>query len=118
LPVIPPTVERVADAVAAVAPLALSGGDVLGIMPPAQSPVTVEKVAVCAVLAGCEPAAMPVVVAAVRAVLEPAFRVGSVQSSTSPAAPFVVASGPGATAAGLSSGDGCFGPAAGANVAV
>jgi hypothetical protein len=120
LPVVPPTEERVDAAVAAVggAPLGLSRGDVLGVLPPAQAEVTVEKVAVCAVLAGCEPATMPVVVTAVRALLHPDFRVASVQSSTSPAAPMVVAHGPVASDAGMSSRDGCFGPGAGSNAAI
>jgi hypothetical protein len=115
LPVVPPTPERVRAAVdASGAP----ADDVLGSMPPSGAPVTVEKVAVCAVLAGCAPAAMPVVLAAVRAVLHPAFRVGSVQSSTSPATPMLVVDGPAAEAAGISSADGCFGPGTGSNVAV
>jgi hypothetical protein len=115
LPVVPPTPERVAAAVAAAG---VRADEVLGSMPPSGAPVTVEKLAVCAVLAGCAPAAMPVVLAAVHAVLHPSFRVGSVQSSTSPATPMLVVDGPAASAAGVSSLDGCFGPGAGANVAI
>jgi hypothetical protein len=118
LPVVPPTVERVAAAVDAVARFGLTADHSLGVMPPAQANVTVEKVAVCAVLAGCEPETMPVVVAAVRALLHPDFRVASVQSSTSPASPLVVVDGPAAGAAGMSSADGCFGPGAGTNLAI
>jgi hypothetical protein len=115
LPVVPPTPERVDATVAAAG---RPSDEVLGSMPPAGAPVTVEKVAVCAVLAGCVPSAMPVVIAGVRAVLHPSFRVGSVQSSTSPAAPLLVVNGPAAAAADVVAGDGCFGPGAGANVAV
>jgi hypothetical protein len=115
LPVVPPTPERVAAAVAATG---ADGAEVLGSLPPSGAPVTVEKVAVCAVLAGCAPTAMPVALAAVHALMQPAFRVGSVQSSTSPAAPLLVVNGPAGAAAGVRSGDGCFGPAAGVNVAV
>jgi hypothetical protein len=126
LPVVPPTPERVEAALDALGAVGARGArddgeaaaTVLGSMPPSGAPVTVEKVAVCAVLAGCEPRAMPVVLAAVRAVLHPDFRVGSVQSSTSPAAPLLVVDGPAADAAGVSSGDGCFGPGAGANLAI
>jgi hypothetical protein len=115
LPVVPPTADRVAAMVAA----ARRPADVLlGSMPPQFSTVTVEKVAVCAVLAGCEPRSMPVVVAAVEAVLAPAFRVASIQASTSPAAPLLVVDGPAAAEAGLTSGTGCFAPGAGANTAV
>lgn len=115
LPVVPSTPERVD---AAVAHAGLAADTVLGVMPPSLATVTVEKVAVCAVLAGCDPAAMPVVVAAVRALLHDDFRVGSVQSSTSPASPLVVVNGAAAAAAGVESGEGCFGPGVGANVAI
>jgi hypothetical protein len=115
LPVVAPTEARVAAAVAATG---RPGGESLGAIPPSGAAVTVEKVAVCAVLAGCPPAAMRVVLAAVRAVLHPTFRVGSVQSSTSPASPLVVVNGEAAAVAGVASGDGCFGPGAGANLAI
>ncbi len=66
LPVIPPTLDRVS---------AMLGGhdpdELLGEMAPALARVTLERVAACAVLAGCRPEYFPVVVAAVQAVLEP-----------------------------------------------
>lgn len=92
--------------------------EVLGVVPPQFAPLTVEKLAVCAVMAGCEPRAMPVVVACAEAVLAGAFRVASVQSTTSPATPCLVVSGPAAAAAGMATGTGAFGPAAGANLAI
>jgi hypothetical protein len=115
LPVVVPTEDRVAAMVAA------SGRDPeeqLGAMPPAFALVTVEKIAACAVLAGCPSEAARVVVAAVEAVLAAPFRIASVQATTSPATPLLVVDGPAATEAGLASGTGCFGPGAGTNVAV
>lgn len=115
LPVVPATAPRVA------AMLAPYGGDPdepLGPIPPLLSMATPEKLAVVAVMAGCAPRAFPVVVAAVRALLDAPFRVASVQSSTSPAAPLVVVSGAARGSAGVASGTGCFGPATGTNVAI
>jgi hypothetical protein len=90
----------------------------IGAMPPLWVDVTLEKLAVVAVMAGCSPDAFPTVVAATTAVLAPEFRVASVQSSTSPAAPLIVVNGAARAVAGVASGAGCLGPAAGANVAI
>jgi hypothetical protein len=114
LPVVAPTPERVAEMVAE---CGRAPDEALGPMPPRFTPVTVEKVAVCAVLAGCQPAAMRVVLAGVEAVLAPPFRAASVQSTTSPAAPLLVVDGPAAEAAGVTAGTGCF-AGAGANAVV
>ena len=68
LPVIPPTPERV-EAM-------LGGADPsfsLGPVPPAHGEATLERLAACAVLAGCRPGAFPVVRAAAEAALEPGF---------------------------------------------
>lgn len=115
LPVVPPTSDLVDAMVAA-------SGSVpahcLGSMPPLWADVTIEKLAVVAVMAGCAPEAFPVVIAAASAVLAPEFRVASVQSSTSPAAPLIVVNGAARGAAGIESGTGCLGPGAGSNVAV
>ena len=103
------------------AALAACGRDpsaVLGVIPPQFVPVTVEKVAVCAVMAGCAPQAMRVVLACIEALLAPPFRVASVQATTSPATPFFVVSGPASEAAGMASGTGSLGPGAGSNFVI
>lgn len=115
LPVVLPEPGPVAAAVAA------SGrepAEVLGVIPPQFASVDVEKVAVCAVMAGCPPEAMRVVIATIEALLAGPFRVASVQATTSPAAPFFVVSGPAAARAGMVSGTGSLGPGAGTNVAI
>jgi hypothetical protein len=106
LPVIPPTEALVAEMLRQVpgAP-----GDVLGRMEPLQGTVTVEKVAANAVMAGCRSEYFPVVLAAVRAVLEPQFHVGSTACTTGGAAPVVVVNGPIAPRLGISGGTACFG---------
>ena len=75
LPIIPPTEERV-QAMLGGAPGARS----LGVMPPLWRLATLEKLAVNAVMAGCEPAAFPLIVAAVEAMLDPSFNLYGVQA--------------------------------------
>ena len=65
LPVVPPTPERVLGM------LAGTGRDpqqVVATMPPNLAPATIEKIAINSVMAGCEPAALPVVIAAIEAI--------------------------------------------------
>src|SRR5688572_31857515 len=59
LPVVPPTEERVRAMLGS-----RDGAKVLGAMPPLWRQVSLEKLAVNAVMAGCEPAAFAVIVAA------------------------------------------------------
>src|SRR4030095_3705442 len=66
LPIVPPTEERVRAVVGGVPPDRWRG-----VMPPLWRRVTLEKLAVNAVMAGCEPAAFPLVVAAGEAVPHP-----------------------------------------------
>jgi hypothetical protein len=113
LPIVPPTEARVAAM--------LGGADPrrsLGAMPPLWREATLEKLAVNAVMAGCEPAAFPVVVAAVEAMLDPAFNCYGVQATTHPVAPLLIINGPVASALGIHSGSGCFGPGFRANATI
>ena len=80
LPVVIPTDARVARMVLA---SMLDADMVLGTMGPAGGVATVEKVAVAAVMAGCLPDYMPVVIAAVKAVIDPAFDLTVMQATTS-----------------------------------
>lgn len=91
LPVVPPTPERV---LAMLDGTARDPGEILGDMPPNLNPTTVEKVAVNAVMAGCRPDYLPVVLAAVEAVLDPAFGLHGVLATTRFVSPVVVVNGP------------------------
>src|SRR5438093_270867 len=82
----------------------------LGAMPPLWRLATLEKLAVNAVMAGCEPAAFPLVVAAVEAMLDPSFNLYGVQATTHSVAPLLIVHGPIAAELGVHSGSGCFGP--------
>lgn len=110
LPFVPPTPERVAAMLAG-----RDGARSLGAMPPLWRQATAEKLAVNAVMAGCEPAAFPIVLAAVEAMLEPGFNLYGVQATTHPVAPLLVVNGPYGRRLGLHSGSGCFGPGFRAN---
>jgi len=91
LPVNPPTPAAVDKMVAA------SGLDkhfALGTMAPLNGVVTVEKVAVNAVMAGCLPEYFPLVLAATKAVLAPGFNLDGVQTTTGNVAPVVIVNGP------------------------
>jgi hypothetical protein len=115
LPVVPPTRQRV-DAMLAAGRAA--GGDSLGLMPPLWREATLEKLAVNAVMAGCEPAYFPAIMAAAQAMLDPAFNLYGVQATTHPVAPLLIASGPWARAVGLHAGAGVFGPGFRANATI
>jgi peroxiredoxin len=113
LPVIPPTPARV-EAM-------LTGHDpdeLLGEMAPAMARVTLERVAACAVLAGCRPEYFPVVVAAVQASLEPTFNVGGQAVTTQPVGQVIVVNGPVRDAIGLNGSTGALGPGWRANMTI
>ncbi|MDG1001035.1 MAG: UGSC family (seleno)protein, partial [Pseudomonadales bacterium] len=91
LPVIIPTPARVTRMVLA------SGFDadmVLGAMGPGHGIATIEKVAVAAVMSGCLPDYMPVVLAAVKAVIDPIFDLTEMQATTHCTAPLIIVNGP------------------------
>ncbi|HET9853510.1 MAG TPA: hypothetical protein VFR53_00505, partial [Methylomirabilota bacterium] len=115
LPFVPPTAERVR---AMLAGARTKPAESLGVMAPLWRECSVEKLAVNAVMAGCEPAYFPVVVAAVQALLDPAFNLFGVQATTHPVAPLIVLTGPYARTIGLHSGSGLFGPGFRANATI
>ncbi len=115
LPIVPPTEARVAAMVAASKRPADSS---LGKLPPAWEEALVEKVAINAVMAGCAPAFMPVIVAAIEAMCDPRFNLYSVQATTHPVAPLVIVNGPIATRLGMNAGSGVFGPGYHANATI
>lgn len=116
LPVVIPTPDRVERMVLA------SGfdGDInVGVMGPLGGSATITKIATCAVMAGCLPDYMPVVVAAVRAVVAPEFDSTEMQGTTHCLAPLIIVNGPARNdCGGVASGFGCFGPGHRANASI
>ena len=107
LPLLPPTKERV-DAM-------LQGSDMprdklLGKLLPKGGFATVESLAVAAVMAGCRPEYLPVLIAAVQAILDPVVYHQHMQSTTGNANPAVIVNGPIARQLRINSGYGCLGP--------
>jgi hypothetical protein len=91
LPVVPPTPERVLRM------LAGTGRDpqeLVAVVPPNMGEATVEKVAINAVMAGCRPEYLPVVLAALEAVCTDAFNIHGVMATTMGASPVMVVNGP------------------------
>jgi hypothetical protein len=115
LPVVPPTEARV---------LRMLGGtsrapeDVVAVVPPDLVEVTVEKVAINAVMAGCLPEHLPWVLAAVEAVCNDEFNMHGVLATTMPVGPVIVANGPGAAAVGIHSGGNALGQGHRANLTI
>jgi hypothetical protein len=115
LPVVPPTRERV-DRM-----LGGTGRDrteLVGEMPPNYGRLTVEKAAVNAVMAGCRPDYLPVVLAAAECACDPAFNLHGVSTSTHFSAPLIVVNGPVRGRIGLNASFGVFGPGARANATI
>ena len=115
LPVVPPTPERVAEFVTAAGAPA---GQAVASLAPSWATATVEKIAINAVMAGCRPEAMAILLAAIRAVAQPAFNLAAVQTTTHPCAVLVLVTGPVVGRVGLNSGYGAFGPGNRANATV
>ena len=115
LPIIPPTERLVGEM--------LDGSDfppdfVLGNVPPRMGVATVEKVAINAVLAGCKPEYLPVVIAAVRALLQRQFNLNGLQATTHVSAPLLIVNGPLARTLGINAKHNCFGQGWRANATI
>lgn len=115
LPIIPPTEDLVLEMMEA-GPLSAKG--VLGVLPPLNGTVTVEKAAINAVMAGCIPDYFPVVLAAIKAILQPQFNAGSITTTTGGAAPVVIVSGSIATTLRIHGGTAVFGSGHRANATI
>ena len=98
LPVVPPTRPRVLRMLDGTT---RAPDEVVAVVPPNLTPVTVEKVAVNAVLAGCRPEYLPVVLAAVEAACTDEFNAHGLLATTWTAAPAIVVNGPVAGPIGL-----------------
>lgn len=115
LPVVPPTPERVLRM--------LKGTDRdpaedVGLVPPDLAPCTVEKVAINAVMAGCKPEYMPVLLAALEAALTDEFGLHGLLCTTMFAGPMIIANGPVTKAIGMNSGANALGQGNRANATI
>ena len=115
LPVIPPTADRVQ---AMLDYAQQDASELVGYINPDAGSATVEKIAVNAVMAGCLPEYMPVLIAAVQAITEPSFNIHGLQTTTNPVSPLLIVNGPVRETIGLNSGRGTLGPGFRANATI
>jgi hypothetical protein len=106
LPVVPPTEARVMRMLDGTS---RAPSDVVAVVPPDLVEVTVEKVAIAAVMAGCLPEYLPWVLTAVEAVCNDEFNMHGVLATTMPVGPVIVCSGPGTRAIGMNAGGNALG---------
>lgn len=112
LPVVPPTVERVERMLRAT-PFAPE--EVIARVPPNYGAATVEKIAAGAVMAGCKPEMMRVLIPLVRAACDERFNLHGVQATTHFAAPLTIVNGPVIDTLGFAGGSNVFSNVARAN---
>jgi hypothetical protein len=115
LPVVPPTEQRV---LAMLAGTSRAPDEVVAVVPPDLVECTVEKVAVNAVMAGCLPEHLPVVLAAVEGACTDAFNMHGLLATTFAASPVVVVNGPVRKAIGMNSGGNALGQGNRANATI
>jgi len=106
LPVVPPTDASVEATLAAGG---LRGDEVIGEIPGRNTVVVADKVAINAVMAGCMPEYLPVVVAALKGLCHPDFAYHGPASSTGGSAMVLIVNGPVARALRINSGNNAFG---------
>jgi hypothetical protein len=115
LPLVPPTPARV---LAMLAGTARKPDEVVALAPPNLAPCTIEKIAVNAVMAGCRPEYLPVVVAAVEAVCTDAFNMHGLLATTMGAGPVLVVNGPIRRELGMNTGMNALGQGNRANMTI
>jgi len=115
-PVVTPTEERVAWMLRGTR---RKPGEVVGDIPPVMETATVRDVAIHALMAGCKPEYLPVVLGGVALILRDEFNMAGVQCTMHGVAPLLmIVNGPYAQKIGLHGGNGCFGPGFRANATI
>ena len=106
LPIVPPTTERVERMLRHTS---RQRYDLVALIAPAYGAATVERIAINAVMAGCDPEYLPVLIAACEAVAEPGFNLQGIQATTNPVAVWLILNGPVAKALAVNAGFNCIG---------
>jgi hypothetical protein len=115
LPVVPPTEERVH---AMLAGTSRAPDEAVATVPPDLVECTVEKVAINAVLAGCKPEYLPIVLTAVEAACTDEFNMHGLLATTMSAGPVLIVNGPIAKRIGMNAGGNVFGQGNRANATI
>ncbi|WP_183507603.1 thioredoxin family protein [Methylobacterium brachythecii] len=115
LPVVPPTDTRILRMLDGTS---RRSDEIIGNVPPNLAPITVEKIAINAVMAGCRPEYMPVILTALEAALDPLFTMHGLLCTTCFSGPIIVVNGPIAREIGMNSGINCLGQGNRANATI
>ena len=115
LPVVTPTEPRVAHMLTGTT---RDASEIVGNIPPAMEPATVRTVAIHALMAGCKPEYLPVVLGGIALMLREEFNLNGVQGTMHGVAPLMIVNGPYAQKIGVHGGNGCFGPGFRANASI
>ena len=91
LPLVPPTLARVSDMLAH---NQYAADEAFAMLPPGFESATAKDIAICAVMAGCKPEYMPVLVAAIEALSDMNFNLVGIGTTTGSAAPIYIVNGP------------------------
>ncbi len=115
LPLVPPTPERVLRMLSGTR---RNAKEVIAQMPPNMGDATIEKIAINAVMAGCKPEYLPVVIAAIEAICTDEFNIHGVNATTMGASPVLVVNGPICQRIGMNSGLSALGAGNRANATI
>jgi hypothetical protein len=115
LPLVPPTEARVLRMLTGTS---RRRNEIVAVVPPDLVPVTVEKVAINAVMAGCKPEYLPVVLAALAAACTDSFNMHGILATTMPVGPVLVVNGPIRQRIGMNSGVNVLGQGNRANATI
>ena len=115
LPVLAPTPAAVERMIAA---CNRRPDDIIGVIPPLNGLATIEKVAANAVMAGCLPEYFPLVLAALRGMLQPGYNLDGVQTTTGNVAPLAIVNGPSRESLGINFGANVLGQGWRANATI
>ena len=115
LPIVPPTSEKVAEMLKGTT---RKPGEVIGQLKPRMSSLTVELVATAAVMAGCKPEYMPVLIAIAEAMVAPQSNWGGVATATGSVGALIIVNGPIAKEIGIASTQGAASRGHHANAAI
>lgn len=105
-PIVPPTAGRVERMLGCTH---RNADEVIAAVAPAFGAATVTRIAINAVMAGCDPEYLPVLIAAVEAVAPPQFNLQGIQTTTNPVAVWLIVNGPVAKRLDMNAGINCLG---------
>jgi hypothetical protein len=109
-PIIPPT-DKLVERLLAATPL--PADNIIGVLPPRYNEATVEYAAINATMAGCEPDAFPLVLAALQGIVQREFNAPALTTTTSSTFPYVIVNGPSRDRFEVNYRTGCLGGAGG-----